>query len=238
VEATGGEKAWESKTQARLKGGIEIPAAGLKGSMETMVAMPGKLLVTMDLPGMGITRSGSDGTTGWSIDPMRGPALLSGEEVADLLRDSDFQKDLRMAKDPGKAEVVGLVEFDGTPCWRVKVPGTGSKPRDTDQFYEKDSGLMRGMSMVLATPMGEIPAVIELTKYTQFGDVRLPAATTTKVMGQRQVMTVDAVEWGGVDAKAFELPDEIKALKSPPSKPAAAAPAGAAPAAPASPAGK
>lgn len=232
LEAVGGEKAWETKKQARMKGGLEIPAAGLKGSMEMLTIAPGKVLVTMDMPGMGTTRSGCDGATGWSIDPMRGPALMSDSEIADLLRDSNFQRDLALVKDPAGAEVLGLFEFEGTPCWRVKVMGSGTKPREMHQFYEKDSGLMRGTSLRVPTPMGEIPAIIEVTQYRDFGDVRMPTVTTTKVMGQRQVMTVDSVEWSGVDEKAFELPEEIKALKAGPAKPAGAAPAGSAPAAP------
>lgn len=223
LAATGGEKAWESKSQARMKGALEIPSAGLKGTMEMLTAAPGKVLVTMELPGMGTTRSGCDGTTGWSIDPMRGPALMSDAEMADLLRDSNFQRDLALAKDPRGAEVLGLFEFEGAPCWRVKVMGTGKKPREMHQFYERDTGLMRGTSLRVPTPMGEIPAIIEVTQYRDFGDVRVPTVTTTKAMGQRQVMTIDSVEWGGVDEKSFELPDEIKALKAPAAAPAAPA---------------
>lgn len=223
LAATGGEKAWEPKTQARMKGGVEIPAAGLKGTMEMLTLAPSKVLVTMDLPGIGTTRSGCDGTTGWSIDPMRGPALMSDAEIGDLLRDANFQRDLALAKDPGSAEVVGLFEFEGAPCWRVKVAGSGTKPREMHQFYEKDSGLMRGTAMRVPTPMGEIPAVIEVTQYKDFGDVKVATVTTTKVMGQRQVMTIDSVEWTGVDEKAFELPEEIKALKAPAAKPTAPA---------------
>ena len=221
LDATGGEAAWSTKSAIRSKGAIEIPAAGLKGSM-TLVAMePDRMLVTMDLPGMGETRTGSDGTTGWSIDPMRGPALMDEKQLADIKRDANFRRDLMLAKDAGNAEVIGLFEFEGAPCWRVKVTGAGSA-KETHHFYAKDSGLLSGMSMRMATPMGEIPAVIAVGDYKDFGDVKLPAKTVTKVMGQQQVMTTDAVEWGGVDEKAFELPAEIKALKAAPAAPAAA----------------
>jgi len=56
----------------------------------------------------------------------------------------------------------------------------------------------------------------------------LPVRTTTKVMGQMQVMTIDSVTWEGVSAKAFELPPEIAAMKN-------AAPAPATPVAPIAP---
>jgi hypothetical protein len=230
LDASGGEAAWSSKTSIRSTGAIEIPAAGLKGSM-TLVAMePDRMLVTMELPGMGETRTGSDGTTGWSIDPMRGPALMDEKQLADIRRDANFRRDLVLAKDAGNAEVLGLFEFEGAPCWRVKVTGAGST-KETHHFYAKDTGLLTGMSMRMATPMGEIPAVIVVGDYKDFGDVKLPAKTVTKVMGQQQVMTTDAVTWGGIDEKSFELPAEIKALK-------AAQPATPAPAAPAAPAAK
>lgn len=227
LDATGGEAAWATKSAIRSKGAIEIPSAGLKGSM-TLVAMePDRMLVTMDLPGMGETRTGSDGTTGWSIDPMRGPALMDAKQLADIKRDANFRRDLMLAKDAGNAEVVGLFEFEGAPCWRVKVTGAGSA-KETHHFYSKESGLLTGMSMRMATPMGEIPAVIAVGDYKDFGDVKLPAKTVTKVMGQQQVMTTDTVDWGGVDEKVFELPAEIKALKSAPAAPAAPAAAPAA----------
>lgn len=221
LDATGGEAAWSTKSAIRSKGAIEIPAAGLKGSM-TLVAMePDRMLVTMDLPGMGETRTGSDGTTGWSIDPMRGPALMDEKQLADIKRDANFRRDLMLAKDAGDAEVVGLFEFEGAPCWRVKVTGAGSA-KQTHHFYAKDTGLLVGMAMKMATPMGEIPAVIAVGDYRDFGDVKLPAKTVTKVMGQQQVMTTDTAEWGGVDEKVFELPAEINALKAAPAAPAAA----------------
>lgn len=213
LEASGGEAAWSGKTSMRSTGAIEIPAAGLKGSMTLLAMEPDRMLVTMELPGMGETRTGSDGTTGWSIDPMRGPALMDEMQLADIKRDANFRRDLMLAKDAGNAEVLGLFEFEGTPCWRVKVTGAGSA-KETHHFYAKDSGLLTGMSMRMATPMGEIPAVIVVGDYKDFGDVKLPAKTVTKVMGQQQVMTTDTVTWGGIDEKSFELPAEIKALKA------------------------
>ena len=213
LEASGGETAWSGKTSMRSTGAIEIPAAGLKGSMTLLAMEPDRMLVTMELPGMGETRTGSDGTTGWSIDPMRGPALMDEKQLADIKRDANFRRDLMLAKDAGNAEVLGLFEFEGTPCWRVKVTGAGSA-KETHHFYAKDSGLLSGMSMRMATPMGEIPAVIAVGDYKDFGDVKLPARTVTKVMGQQQVMTTDTVTWGGIDEKSFELPAEIKALKA------------------------
>jgi hypothetical protein len=75
-----------------------------------------------------------------------------------------------------------------------------------------------------------------MADYKDFGDVKVATKTTTKVMGQTQLMTVDSVSWDPVDAKAFDLPAEIAALKQAPAAPAKAIPAQ--PAAPAAPATK
>ena len=236
LDATGGEQAWAGKTQMRSKGAIEIPSAGLKGSNETVAVAPDKVLVTIDLPGMGQTRSGSDGTVGWSIDPMRGPALMDDKQLAQLRQEANFRLDVELAKDPKDAQVTGLFDFEGAPCWRVTMKpagGTGEMHR----FYDKETGLLRGMGMKMPTPMGEIPATVVTSDYKDFGGIMLSTRSVMKVMGQQQVMTVDEVAWDGVDPKAFELPAEIKALKEAPAKPEGGA-ATADPGTPAPPAGK
>jgi hypothetical protein len=235
VNATGGTKAWEAKKSMTSKGGLEVPSVGLKGSMQMQAMMPDRVTVTMDLPGMGQTRTGFDGTTGWTIDPMRGPALMEPKELANLKRDANFRRDLELAAKPDVATVAGLVEFEGRPCWQLTIAMPGNDP--ADNFYDKETGTMSGMSMMAATPMGQIPVIIVMTDYKDFGDVKVPTKTTTKVMGQTQLMTVDTVSWDPVDAKAFDLPTEIAALKQAPAAPAApVAPVKAIPVPPAAPA--
>ena len=236
VEATGGEAAWSSKTQMRSTGALEVPSAGLKGTLEMIAVAPNKVLTTVDIEGMGKTSSGTDGTDGWSIDPMRGPALMDDKQLAQLRQESNFRLDVELAKDPKDAQVTGLFDFEGAPCWRVTMKpagGTGEMHR----FYDKETGLLRGMGMKMPTPMGEIPATVVTSDYKDFGGIMLSTRSVMKVMGQQQVMTVEEVAWDGVDPKAFELPAEIKALKEAPAKPAGGATAED-PGKPAPPAGK
>jgi hypothetical protein len=211
------------------KGIIDIPSAGLKGSMDMQAMAPDSIAIVMDLPGMGQSRSGFNGTVGWTIDPMRGPAMMDAKQIADLKRDGNFRRDLDLMRNPGNAEVIGLVEFETRPCWQIKIAPSTPDATPTNNFYDKETGLMAGMTMMAATPMGSIPVTLLTSDYKDFADVKLPARTTTKVMGQMQVMTIESVTWDGVTAKAFELPAEIAAMKN-------AAPA--VPAAPATPATK
>jgi hypothetical protein len=229
ITATGGEKAWDAKNMMSSKGAIEIPAAGLKGAMDMQAMAPDNIAIVMDIPGMGQSRSGFNGTVGWTIDPMRGPALMDAKQIADLKRDGNFRRDLDLMRNAGNAEVLGLVEFETRPCWQVKISTSTSDATPTNNFYDKETGLMAGMTLMAATPMGSIPVTLLTGEYKDFADVKLPVRTTTKVMGQMQVMTIDSVTWEGVSAKAFELPPEIAAMKN-------AAPTPATPAAPIAPA--
>jgi len=221
VEAIGGAEAWKDKTSMSSTGSMELPAMGMKGSMRMAVKMPDRFLVTMDLPGIGATRSGCDGTVGWSIDPMRGPSLLDATSLADVRRDANFLRDLELLADPGESETLALVEFDGRPSWAIRLD-----PRHGGGIllFDRENGLMSGAMRTMATPMGEIPATVSIGEYREFGPVKLATRTTVKVMGQQQVVRVDSVTWDEIDEATFALPDEIKALAKPaadPAKPAA-----------------
>jgi len=112
----------------------------------------------------------------------------------------------------------------------VSMEGASGAPMS--QLYAKDTGLMRGMAMSASTPMGELPIVLVMDQYRDFGGVMMATRSTTKVMGQEQVMTIDSVEWNAVPASAFEPPAPIKALKDAKAKqaePAAPVPPSAAP---------
>jgi hypothetical protein len=228
LDATGGAAAWDAKTSMTSTGAIEIPAVQVKGTLKMSAMAPDRVVVESELPGIGKTAQGFDGTVGWSIDPMRGPALMDAKQVAQIKRDGNFRKDLALARDPGMSEVVGLFEFEGTPCWQVMVAGVGDQP--ASQFYARDTGLMRGMAMSAATPMGDLPVILVMDDYRDFGDVKVPARSTTKVMGQTQVMTLDSVDWNAATDTEFELPAPIKALSA---ASAAQSASGSAPGAPA-----
>lgn len=214
-------------------GTISVPSVGLTGTVVLYAMDPDRMLMIIDLPGIGLTRAGFDGTTGWSMDPLRGPAVMEPSQVDDLKREAHIQRDLDLARDPGDAEVVDLVDFYGTPAWQVRVTPKGSSP--TMHFYAKDTGVQIGMQMTTLTQMGKIPVVMSMQKYQDFGGVKMPSKVVTSMMMQSQEITNDKVEWNQVDAAIFELPAEIKALLEARKKAATGtgAPAPAAPAAPA-----
>jgi hypothetical protein len=67
--------------------------------------------------------------------------------------------------------------------------------------------------MTASTPMGDLPITVVMDEYKDFGDVKLATRSTTKVMGQVQVITIESVEWNTAKDDAFAMPAEIKAMQ-------------------------
>lgn len=210
VAATGGDAAWSAKTSMRSTGSMRVPAIGIDAPMTIKGMDPAFVDVTIELPQQGTTRVGYDGTIAWSMDPMRGPMLLQPTEIADLTSRADFRRDLKLAKDAGKAEVVGLAQFNGRKVWQVRL-AEGDAPA-TINLYDEESGLLVGSTMVSRTQMGEIPVTVVMDEYKDFDGVKLPAKTVLWMMMQSQEILTSTVEWNALTAADFTLPQEIQAL--------------------------
>ena len=59
---------------------------------------------------------------------------------------------------------------------------------------------------------GSVDSVITFEEYTDYDGIKLPRVSRQKAFGQEMVVTLESVEFGGVDDSAFELPEAIRAL--------------------------
>lgn len=236
LDATGGSDAWKGKTSMNATGAMRLAALGIDAPMAIKACLPNLMAITIELPQQGTTRVGYNGIVGWSIDPMRGPLLLSETELADFRRRADIHRDMRLANEPGKATVAGAAEFNGAKVWQVKIIDEDGS--ESTNLYDQSSGLLVGTALTAKTAMGDIPVVVTIGEYSDFDGVRLPARTVMWMMMQAQELLTKTVEWNTLTATDFELPKEIAALvkarDAAPAKPADAA-SPSAPGAPANP---
>lgn len=236
--AIGGTDTWNKIKSMEVKGQIEMPGQGIKGPMQSFVAMPNKMVTIINFTGIGEIKTGFDGTVGWSADPISGPRLLTGGELEMMVREADLMKDADPAKRWDKVEFVGEGEFGGFSCW--KLTATKGAAQST-LWFEKETGLQRGLETVVDSQLGKVPVSTVLKEYREFegpfGKLKLPVRTEASQMGQKMVTTVESVTFDAVDEKAFELPTPIKALLEPEPAEEGDAPAAepAKPAAPAAP---
>ena len=210
IEAVGGRQALSARNSVHTTGTTSIPANGLSGAVEIFAARPNKLLVKQTLTGIGEVLEGFDGTNAWSVNPMTGPTLAAGDELAQRALDADFESMLNAANRYTSMETLEKTKFDGRDCYKVKlVRKDGVEDFD---YYDVSTGLKAGSMNTRKNPMGTMQITTTLTDYKKFGPILQPATITASVMGAQIITTITTVEYDNVEAAVFEPPAQIKAL--------------------------
>ena len=210
IQAVGGRKAILAHSSTRATGTYGVPAQGISGSFELLAAKPNKMLLRVTLGGIGEVVDAFDGTNGWTISPMTGPALVQGKELQEKLFDADFYGELH---DPARYDSIKTVEkatFDGRPCYKISLVRKGGG--EDFEFYDVATGLKAGATGTRDTPMGTITATETRGDYKKFGDLLQPVTIRQSAMGIEQVLTFATYEYDAVSPASFVAPPDIKAL--------------------------
>ena len=210
IEASGGRKAMEAINSVAIKGSVTIPANGMSGTIEVSAARPNKTLAKTTLAGIGEIQEGFDGTTAWSLSPMTGPMLATGEELAQKAFDADFDRSIGIAQKYESMKTAEKTTFEGRPAYRLELTKKGG---GTDiEFYDAETGLKAGSIIERKNPMGTISATTVLSDYKKFGDTLHPTVMKQTVSNMQIITTFTSIEYNKVDPAVFELPAAIKAL--------------------------
>ena len=121
VKAVGGKAAILAHQSSHATGTFSMPAQNLTGTLDIYGAKPDKSLVKINLGGIGDLIEGFDGTTGWTLEPMSGPRLKEGQELAEKRFDADFYSDLH---EPGRYVSMKTLEkttFEGKPSYKISL---------------------------------------------------------------------------------------------------------------------
>ena len=213
-KTVGGEEAFLKHTSQHAKGTVEMPAQKLKGTMEVFAARPNKLLLKVSLPGLGETATGFDGKVAWASNPLLGPMLLDGKSRDQIATQADFDHALHDPDHYKSMEVLGIKQFNGEECYELKlVHRTGF---ESTEYFSVKTGLQRGFTAAQESPLGPITSTSLVTDYKNFGDLFMPSRISQKSMGVETIMTIQEMEYDKVEASAFDLPPEVKALAEKP----------------------
>lgn len=209
VGAIGGADRFEGLSSV-TRGTLAIPAAGIEGPFEMVQRYPDQMRMNVELSGLGEILSGFDGEVGWSVNPMMGAQLMEGAELAQMREQSGILASLRDPSVVPGRETVEQTEFEGEACWRVRL--TWASGRESFDCYSVETGLLVASESVQATAMGEIPSVSIYRDYRDFEGRMTPTRMIQRVAGQEQVMVIESVEYGEVDASRVAPPAQIQAL--------------------------
>jgi hypothetical protein len=209
--AVGGEAAVRRHHSSRMTGTLEMPGMGLRGEVTLTAVAPHGSRMRVVIPGLGEIATGFDGTTGWSTNPMQGPRLLDGAELARLRDETDFHGELlRTQAGVTARRTVALTELGGQPCYRVEV--TWASGRQSAECYAVATGLLAGSWSHEVTSTATMDITTIYAEYREVGGVKFPTVLRLRVGPQEQVLTFTDVVLDDADASAVEPPAAIRAL--------------------------
>jgi hypothetical protein len=212
IEAVGGRAALERYQSSHAVGQFQVPSQGLHGTLEVFAAAPSKLLVKIDIPGIGLVRNGYDGEVGWTINPAMGPMVMDGLRLDQMRQQADFRGLLHLERYVVSGETVEESEFAGRLCYRVKIVTKWDE--EYSEFFDKETGLLAGSIRTQDSPMGAIEVTTVLRDWQDFGGIKAPTKVVQQLLGQEQMFVIEQVEYDTVDAAVFELPNEIRTMVS------------------------
>ncbi|HEX8670301.1 MAG TPA: hypothetical protein VF710_00350 [Longimicrobium sp.] len=179
-------------------------------TMDMKFARPNKMVMSMEMPGLGSMRSGFDGARGWSVNPMTGAQLMDGKELEQLARQADFDASYNLSSQFPSMTTLERSTANGQPCYRVRMV---SAQQDTVfSCFDVATGLMSQMQTRQESQMGRMETTVNMLDYKEFGGVKMPTRTVTQVMGQELTTTIKSVSTEPIAPAEFDPPAEIKAL--------------------------
>jgi len=215
IAAIGGREAMDKHSSVHMTGTFSMSAMGIEGPIHMYRAKPAMFLQQITLGAMGEVTQGYDGTTAWSVNPMMGPSIASGDQAAQMKSQADFFSDFPDLAKFSTVETVSQEDFEGRKCYKVKLVKTDGSG-ETMQYFDVETGLAAGMTRSVENPqMGKMDITTVMSDYKDQGGVKMPTKILQKTPQGDVVLTFSAVEFDNVDAKVFALPDAVKALVKP-----------------------
>ena len=183
---------------------------GMQGDFEIVQMAPDQMLTRISLPGVGEILSGFDGSVGWSVNPLTGPMLMEGVELAETRERANILATLRDPVVVPQRETIELAEYDGESCWMVQLVWVSG--RNSFDCYSQETGLLIASEDTQTSRMGSIEVTTRFSDYREFHGMILPTRMVQTAMGQVQEMTLREVEIDAVEIGRLAPPSSITTL--------------------------
>ncbi len=173
VKAVGGKEAIEKITSRSMKGSFDLEAMGVTGApVEMFAKAPNKSAMRIDVPTFGVVNRIFDGATGWESNPMSGLRELSGVELAQTKRGSDFYMDINIKKHYTKMEVKGKEKAGSYETYVIEAtPAEGSPEK---LYFDINTGLLVRHDLEAETPQGKMLGETYMDDYKVVDGVKIP----------------------------------------------------------------
>jgi outer membrane lipoprotein-sorting protein len=156
TKAAGGADKIATFETIHATGKVDSGKQKLSGTTEMWWKKGGKFYVEQTIEGIGVSRSGYDGSTIWLDDPITGMRILEGEEAQSYIQSSlmfpshDWRQSFTEARTLGKKPIEG-----GGEAWEVELVSKGGP--NVIIGLDVDTKLISYMKTTQVTPMGSLP---------------------------------------------------------------------------------
>ena len=195
------------------QGTMSIPAAGLTGKLELFQSADGKAAMTVNLPGIGDQRAGTDGTTVWELSQVTGADILTGEREAQMKLQFAVLPLTHYGDFFDSIECTAKEEFQGEPCYVVVAQKGKDHPVTT--YFSVETGLEVGGRMTAITAMGDMEIVSTTGEYKDVDGIKMAHKSTAELPnGMTQDVTFESIRLNQpVPEGKFDLPEDVQELK-------------------------
>ena len=205
IQATGGRAAAEKLTSRASKGTFEMPAMGLKGATEIFAKAPNKVLITTNIPGLGVVEQGFNGTVGWSRDAMQGLREQSGAELAAIRRDAQFHKHIRLKDLYPKMELKPSEKVGQRQTHVIEATPAEGVPEKW--YFDAETGFLLRVDTVRESPQGKIALEVSMEDYREIDGVKIPFTVRQSNPAFNLTIRIDEVKHNvSIDEAKFEKP--------------------------------
>src|SRR5262245_12333072 len=171
VKAVSGKEAIEKVKSRSMKGSFDIEAMNLTGAIEMFTKAPNKSAMKIDLPNLGVISRIFDGAKGWDSNPMSGLREVSGGELAQMKRSSDFHMEINLKQYYTKMEVKGKEKVGSYETYVIEAtPAEGSVEK---LFFDVRAGLLVRRDGESESPDGKIPIETYVDDYKVVDGVKV-----------------------------------------------------------------
>jgi hypothetical protein len=211
LQAMGGMEALEAAQSSSSVIRMEIPLAGMSGTISMISEEGRRLYVEHSLPGATEGVTVVDGDTAWSIDSLMGPRLIEGDELRGLKMDNDPFAAARHGDWYPTRETLALTLFNDEAAYQVSASTEWGK--HDMLYFSVDSGLAIGSTTTETTAVGEMQITTTILEYANFSGIIMPSVVSQTAGPMVINMTIESVELNPViDPALWVPPPEIVEL--------------------------
>ena len=220
VKASGGKEVADNIKSLYIESSIDIDAQNLHGTAKVWWSRQGYYSEEA-IPGLGITRSGSDGTLYWSDDPVAHLRQLSGKEAeqykwaSNVFLVNDWESYFPKAKTTGEREVGGKKVVDVT----VETP----LGEQVVMSFDQTSHLLVRQKLQHIGPTGKVPVEISVSDFRPVSGYLFAHRIETNMSIMTAVQTYTKIEANpDIDPVKFKMPEQHEVVPADPKQQVAA----------------